>query len=61
MENGIARDWGKVKNCCQFSCLKKERTIAYAVNSLINDNSSNRIFHDSTSESVITSGKKPFR
>ena len=28
----IVRDWGKVKNCCHFSCLKKKKTVAYAVN-----------------------------
>ena len=49
-------DWGKVKTC-QFSCLRK-KTFAYAVNSLIDVNSSHRIFHNSASESVITFGKK---
>ena len=53
----IVRDWSKVKNCCHFSCLKK-KTVAYSVNSLINENLSHRIFHNSASESVITSGKK---
>ena len=52
------RDWGKVKNCCHFLCLKKKKTVAYAVNSLIDDNSSHRIFHNSAPESVITSGEK---
>ena len=33
----------------------------YAVNSLIDVNSSHRIFHNSASESVITFGKKTFR
>ena len=37
---------------------EESKTIAYAVNSLIDDNSSHRIFHNSASESVITSGKK---
>ena len=35
----MVRDWGKVKNCCQFSCLKfsclKKKTVAHEVNSLI--------------------------
>ena len=60
IENRNVRDWGKVKNCCQFSRLKKKTTVVYAVNSLIDDNSSHRIFHESTSESVTTSGKKHF-
>ena len=55
----------KAINCCQFvvkllSCLKK-KTVAYTVNSLIDVNSSHRIFHNSASESVITSGEKAFR
>ena len=53
----MVRDWGKVKKCCQFSRSKK-KTVAHAVNSLIDINSSNRIFHNSSSESVINSGKK---
>ena len=53
----IVRDWGKVKDCCQFSCLKK-KTVAHAVDSLIDVNSAHCIFHTSASESVITFGKK---
>ena len=41
----IRRDWRKVKNCRQFSYLKK-KTIAYAVSSFIDLNSSGRIFHN---------------
>ena len=44
----------EVAYCRHFLCLKK-KTVVYAVNS------SNRIFHNSTSESVITFGKKTFR
>ena len=51
---------GKVRNCCQFSCLKK-KTVAHAVNSLIDVNSSHRIFHNSSSESIINPGKNTFR
>ena len=47
----IRRDWSKVKNCHQFSCLKK-KTIVYAVNSLIEVNLSHRIFHNSALESL---------
>ena len=53
----IRRDWRKVKNCRQFSCLKK-KTIAYAVSSFIDLNSSGRIFHNFALESVVTFGKK---
>ena len=56
----ITRDWGKLKKCHQFSCLKK-KTIASAVNLLIYNNSSHRIFHNSASESVSTFRKKTFR
>ena len=39
----------------------KKKTVAHAVNSLIDVNSSHGIFHNSALESVITSGKKTFR
>ena len=49
----VERDWGKVKNCGQFSYLKK-KNVVYAVNS------SHRNFHNSASESVINFVKKHF-
>ena len=53
----MVRHWGKVENCCQFSCSTK-KTVAHAVNSLIDVNWSHRIFHNFSSESVINSEKK---
>ena len=52
----IVWDWGKVKNCDLFPCLKK-KIFAHAVNSLIDEISSHLIFHNSASESVISLAK----